>query len=324
MSEDASAFEAYRVETVVDNFGRRIDSLCVWNENVLCGLQDGSLLFFKADEDSVHGKVQSSNRGQSPLKWQVVRVQRMFGKKSIKQLQIISTRSLLLSLTDEGVNLHTLPELLLKCQALRSKGGTCFAYEDEQSLLAVAVKRKIILFQLSGLDFIETSELSLTDYTFRMLWSAGSLFVALKRRYLLVQPKLNSQNEILPTGMAMQPTLALDPNSSEILASQDNCTLFINSKGKFSRKAQLSWGGPPLEILVGPLYVVAALQNRLEIQSIRRTATLKVLQTLPIAGVKIVARDFAADGSLFVASINGASSSIHRLVPVPLDEQASR
>jgi hypothetical protein len=45
--EPANAFEAYRSEVVVEQFPRKIQSLCVWGDQVLAGLQDGSLLFFR-------------------------------------------------------------------------------------------------------------------------------------------------------------------------------------------------------------------------------------------------------------------------------------
>lgn len=47
VSGTTAGFEAYRAEPVVAGFGRRIESLCWWQDTVLAGLQDGSLLFFK-------------------------------------------------------------------------------------------------------------------------------------------------------------------------------------------------------------------------------------------------------------------------------------
>jgi hypothetical protein len=45
--EPVNAFEAYRSEVVVEQFPRKIQSLCIWGDQVLAGLQDGSLLFFR-------------------------------------------------------------------------------------------------------------------------------------------------------------------------------------------------------------------------------------------------------------------------------------
>lgn len=50
---------------------------------------------------------------------QVQRVHKGFGRRTISQLQVIKSRRLVLSLSDDGVNLHTLPDLQLKGQADR-------------------------------------------------------------------------------------------------------------------------------------------------------------------------------------------------------------
>lgn len=55
-ASSASAFEAYRTETVVDNFPRTIASLCLWGEQVLVGLQDGSVLFFQRNAAAAVGQ----------------------------------------------------------------------------------------------------------------------------------------------------------------------------------------------------------------------------------------------------------------------------
>ena len=56
--------------------------------------------------------------------WEAVNVHRAFGKKHVSQVAMARQGKLLLSLSDEGVNLHTLPALKLTCQANRSKAGT--------------------------------------------------------------------------------------------------------------------------------------------------------------------------------------------------------
>jgi hypothetical protein len=46
-------------------------------------------------------------------------VHKGFGRRTVSQLQVIKSRRLVLSLSDDGVNLHTLPDLQLKGQADR-------------------------------------------------------------------------------------------------------------------------------------------------------------------------------------------------------------
>lgn len=90
------AFEAYEPSVVVDEFARKIDSLCVWEDNLIAGLSDGSLLFFQEQQQ---GSEQGSSRRLSS--WQVTRVQKNFGKRGVQQLQALENKPYLLSLSGE-------------------------------------------------------------------------------------------------------------------------------------------------------------------------------------------------------------------------------
>lgn len=87
-----TAFEAFEPGVVVDEFARKIDSLCVWNNTLIAGLSDGSLLFFEEQNAE-------SSAGASISTWQVTRVQKSFGKRSILQLQTLEDQKYLLSLS---------------------------------------------------------------------------------------------------------------------------------------------------------------------------------------------------------------------------------
>lgn len=89
-----AAFEAFEPSVVVDEFARKIGSLCVWNKTVIAGLTDGSLLFF--DEQSAE-----SSTGTNISTWQVSRVQKNFGKRTMHQLQTLENQEFLLSLSGE-------------------------------------------------------------------------------------------------------------------------------------------------------------------------------------------------------------------------------
>jgi len=72
--------------------------------------------------------------------WQVQTTKR-FGR-AVLQLAVVAERDLLLCLTEEGVNLYSLPQLLLKGQAGRTCGATAFAWDDASSQLAAVNKRR--------------------------------------------------------------------------------------------------------------------------------------------------------------------------------------
>lgn len=88
----ASAFEAFQPSVVVDEFARKIESLCVWEDTLVSGLSDGSLLFFNEQSSEEQGSRVVST-------WQVTRVQKSFGKRSILQLQALEDQPYLLSLS---------------------------------------------------------------------------------------------------------------------------------------------------------------------------------------------------------------------------------
>lgn len=50
-------------------------------------------------------------------------------------------RHLLLSLTEDGVNVRSLPDAMLRFQAQRTRGATCMAWNEGLGVLAVYVKR---------------------------------------------------------------------------------------------------------------------------------------------------------------------------------------
>lgn len=93
MSPPAS-FEAFEPSVVVDDFARKIEALCVWNESIVASLGDGSLLFFQE-------QAAADQSGSVPTvsTWQVTRAQKGFTKRGAQQLQALESQPFLLSLS---------------------------------------------------------------------------------------------------------------------------------------------------------------------------------------------------------------------------------
>lgn len=68
-------------------------------------------------------------------------------------------RELLFALTNEGVNMYSLPQLKLKGQAPRTAGTLCFSWDSSRNLLAVASKRRVLIFKYD-LDLLLEREIS--------------------------------------------------------------------------------------------------------------------------------------------------------------------
>jgi hypothetical protein len=88
-------FTAYTHQTVVQQLGRTVLSLCPWEDRLLVGLADGSLLVLQQQPAADEGATSSSRP------WQVVQVHKAFGRKGVLQLLVVDDGQLLLSLSGE-------------------------------------------------------------------------------------------------------------------------------------------------------------------------------------------------------------------------------
>jgi hypothetical protein len=90
-------------------------------------------------------------------------------------------RALLLCLCEDGVSAHRLPSLALACQAARTRGAGRFALDAPRDMLAVALKRRLLLLHFNGNEFAEAKELGLPDAALALGWCGGSVCLGFKR-----------------------------------------------------------------------------------------------------------------------------------------------
>ncbi|WIA17457.1 hypothetical protein OEZ85_014302 [Tetradesmus obliquus] len=326
------AFEAYEPSVVVDEFARKIDSLCVWEDNLIAGLSDGSLLFFQEQQQ---GSEQGSSRGLSS--WQVTRVQKNFGKRGVQQLQALENKPYLLSLSDDGVQLHRLPELQLVSAASRTaRGAAAFAWDEGRQLLATAVKKKVISHQLDiGHTFLEMTEYELPEAPCCITWVGPNILLGTPKSYWLIVPAASQAVEVLPGTVVMmypavQPQLLFAAGShapvltrlapGEALVTKDAISYFLGPDGKPLRKTTLSWSAPPNALAAGRQYVAALLPGCVEVKSISRAGAAAAAQTLLLPGMTVAAPTPSSAGCLYIAS--STDKGIRQLLPVPLERQA--
>ena len=113
-----------------------------------------------------------------------MKAHKAFGRKYVSQLQAIRQATLLLSLSEDGVNLFTIPQLKLTCQASRTRYASRFAWSEDKAMLCVAVKRKIIQFHYDGREFVELKEYSASDTPQALHWCGDAICVGLKNRWV--------------------------------------------------------------------------------------------------------------------------------------------
>ncbi|GLI62985.1 hypothetical protein VaNZ11_005842 [Volvox africanus] len=333
---DPKSYEAFRVQSIIETLpgNQRVESLCPWNGYLLVGLQDGTIVQFSGQQDEGA--------------WQVVRGHRSLERKAVVQMAAVqlAKRPLLLTLTEDGVNLLTLPDMKLKFQPMGSRGASMFAWSEESQLLAVAVRRKVILYHLHGSDLLDSGERTAPDLVSTMVWvSGGVLLLGMRRQYVMLNTTTGTVTEVGITGSAPHPLGVLCPGGREMLLVRDNSAFYHNTTdGRFSRRRHLQWSEPLLALAAAGQHAVAVTASGLEVRSLRRIAEGHVVQrVLLLESQRPVPPAVSEDGSVFVvapgtattsapagahataattASSGTATNTILRLVPVPLEEQA--
>lgn len=164
-----SQVAAFSLTPVLTNFQKQILCVETVGSRLYVGLGDGSLVIL------------TSTNADIDSHWQVVQAHKAFGKKYITQLQAIKQSALLLSLSEDGVNLHTIPQLKLTCQASRTRSATSFAWNGASSMLCVAIKKKLHIYHYSGKDFVDPKEYSLTDVVQTLHWCGEAVAVGTKK-----------------------------------------------------------------------------------------------------------------------------------------------
>ena len=165
----SSEYSAFHAATVLSNFPKQILCLEYIGERLFVGLGDGSLVLLA--KDSAHAN----------SSWQVVQAHKTFGRKYVSQLQAIKQSTLLLSLSEDGVNLFTIPQLKLTCQANRTRYASRFAWHEDKAMLCVAVKRKVMHFHYDGREFVELREYSAADVPQALHWCGEAICIGLKK-----------------------------------------------------------------------------------------------------------------------------------------------
>jgi len=98
----ASGPEAFTFAVISHDLPDRIECVCPWNDRLLVGLADGSLIILEPEFDLyVAGP------------WSIQDHFKGVGKKAITQLEVISTLPGVLSLSGGVLSLHSLPDMSL-------------------------------------------------------------------------------------------------------------------------------------------------------------------------------------------------------------------
>ncbi|OBZ90217.1 Vam6/Vps39-like protein [Choanephora cucurbitarum] len=327
--------DAFQVTTVVDKLSR-IESIFAHGDRLLIGTGVGQLLVYDIKEPLVA----DDNEVPEVTLSQTIKT---FSKRPIEQLDIIKEIDVLVSLSDGLVSLHDLRTFELRMALGKTKGANLFAIQtmvemspEEQipvltTRLAVAVRKKLLVYVWKDTEFFETKELNIPDRIKAMSWvGTTKICLGFSTEYALMDVEQGQLTELFaPTGVADsgpistlnslynmsigarggKPMITKIPNN-EMLLARDHVSIFLGLDGTPTRKVGIEWSGAPEQIGYSYPYVIAILPKHVEVRNIQ---TLTLVQQIELANTKLLNQ-----GKLvYVAS----GSQIYRLTPFSFSSQ---
>ncbi|KAI9010949.1 CNH domain-containing protein [Phycomyces nitens] len=326
--------EAFQVTTVVDKLNR-VESIYAHGDRLLIGTAAGQLMVYDTKEPLV------ADNNQIP-EVTLAMVVKAFSKRPIEQLDIIKEIDFLVSLSDGLVSLHDLRTFEFRMALQKTKGANLFAIQTMVEMspeeripvlitrLAVAVRKKLLVFVWKDTAFDETKELNIPDRIKAMAWvGTTKICLGFSTEYALMDVEAGQLTELFaPTGPAEggpmstltglynmygsrggKPMVTKIPNN-EILLARDHVSIFLGLDGTPTRKVGIEWSGFPEQIGYSYPYVIAILPKHVEVRNIQ---TLALVQQIELSSAR-----FLNQGKLvYVAS----SSQIWRLTPFSFSTQ---
>ncbi|KAI7874387.1 hypothetical protein K492DRAFT_137936 [Lichtheimia hyalospora FSU 10163] len=197
--------------------------------------------------------------------------------------------------------------------------------------LAVALRKKLLVFVWKDTEFYETKELNIPDRIKAMSWVGNTkICLGFATEYALMDVEGERLTELFaPTGPSEagpmstlnslynmsigsrggKPMVTKIPNN-EMLLARDHVSIFLGLDGTPTRKVGIEWSGTPEQMGYSYPYVIAILPKHVEVRNIRSLALVQQIE-LPSAR-------FLNQGKLvYVAS----TSQIWRLTPYSFTTQ---
>ncbi|KAF9156153.1 Vacuolar morphoproteinsis protein 6 [Linnemannia schmuckeri] len=338
--------DAFKVYTVIEKLPHKIESIFAQGDKLYVGTLYGTLLVYSVREPLGQDEAISVT---------LMETLKTFSKKAIEQIDIIKAVGVLVTLSDGYVNLHDLESFALRTQLGETRGANLFSvfskieiqdgFPQVVTRLAVAVKRKVIVFSWQDSEFMSTKDFPVPDRVRTMEWvGTQNLCMGFDSEYALMDCKtsvltplfsptspsvqgalgstlestLNTLNTFssLATGGLMgfgskpgKPLITRLPND-EILLGKENSSISVGVDGMPKRKNGIEWSGMPEELGYSSPYAVAILSRHIEIRNIETRALVQSAE-MPHA------RLLTQGKLLYIASTN----EVWRLIPYSFPQQ---
>lgn len=188
-------FKAHSVCELAQCDKSKIESLHLYSNRLLVGLNTGALRVYRVDETSspsrAPGSMDASSSPKEGETLELLREEEAFGKKPIQQLSTVKEANLLVSLSDACVSLHDLQDYRLVERLGGTKGAACFAVTSSVandarsqvstfvSRLAVAVKHKVLCWGWEDMESVrDVLEIDLDASIKNLTWVDGTRLIA--------------------------------------------------------------------------------------------------------------------------------------------------
>ncbi|KAL4522617.1 hypothetical protein Ndes2526A_g01018 [Nannochloris sp. 'desiccata'] len=303
-----SSFSPYNDRPLACGEVSGINCLESWRDLLFIGRKDGSLSIFK----------ESANVGNPgcPFVWKPHSVKRL--GQQIFQLAVSLDRSLLFCLTEEGVSLFSLPQLLMKGQAGGTRGSTCFAWDDSTNQLAVAVKKRIIIYNYDGLEFVYKREIVAAEPPVALHILSGTVFISTKSEYSAALPSGN----VVELGSAQEGPYGFAACGKEVLVCLGKDISIVDQNGKVLATKSASWSNNPSIMVVSGLHLVALVPGGIEVQLLAPRTALKLSQEIKMKDFTVLCAMHRPEGGVFLGS--ATTGQIVCLLPLPKIKQAEQ
>lgn len=244
---------------------------------------------------------------------------------------------MLLCLGVDGVNAHRLPSLSLKAQADRTAGASKFAWDDGTSTLAVIVRRRLIIFEYDGLEFVEHRDVALAPPSLSfMKEEERSLVIAGQCIYVTANnndwQSIDSTGVLRPVhlppvqsaanGAATGSVSAVVPGDMALLTN--GCSVYlVGQHGKVIEDEdwKVEFSSLPKAICVSLPYVIGLTEEGIEIHPLGLPLTQKLTsQIVSVQGAGMFAPTVYEEDGITCLSVP-KTGDIYRLIPLPYISQ---
>lgn len=333
-----SAFKARPIVELKQRDKSKIESVLAFGDRLLVGLNTGCLRIYRVNElnddladysedaQTQAGEAVQSNNAR-PV--DLLREEEKFSRRPVQQLAIIKEANILVSLSDNYVSIHDLQTYALQEKLEKTRGATSFAVtsnvvKDQESgipslvsRLAVAVKRKIVLWHWQDMELVsQTQDIALPASVKVLTWATGTKLVAgMDPGYSIIDIETNTVTEINKPGTSAEAAgqggvrfaavsssgmgymgmgswvpkpMATKLAEGQILLAKDVNTLFVDPDGKALEKRQIPWHTAPEAIGYSYPYLLSLQQTTRGALDVRSPDTLSLLQTISLPNATLL------------------------------------